>query len=157
MSLKDYLLQNTFELVNSASIEDLNEYLVGNIIGLGALILNGYSYENLIGNITYLSNCKEMGTFDTVVTRHIYIEGYKEKDYGFENHIATPERMICDFIMYPEELSADLWVHNAIIGYIEDDETPNDFHLIYEMLDHFGVDRSLFDKRVEELEEIEEL
>ena len=59
--------------------------------------------------------------------------------------------------MYPEELSADLWVHDAIIGYIEDDETPDDFHLIYEMLDHFGVDRSLFDKRVEELEEIEEL
>lgn len=148
----DYLEEAKMDIVRNIVIPDIDQYRMGRIIGLGAIIFNGYSYENLIGNITYLSVCKNFDGLSTGVARLIYIEDYKEPDFGFENHVTTPERTICDFLMYPEELHADLWIYDAIEGYIDDDETPDDFHLVYEMMEHLGIDKQLLDERLKYLE-----
>ena len=157
MSFVDYLDEVLFDTTGNIKI-DLRQYLVGKIIGLGAVILNGYSYENLEGNISYLCNCKEFdGAFDGVC-RYIYIENYREPDYGYTEGgvIPTPERMICDFFMYPDELNFNLYVWDALIGYQDDDETPDDFSLVFEMFDHFGLDKSKLESAISELDYMRE-
>lgn len=155
MNMLQYLEENRFYIVKDTIIPDVSALYVGHIIGLGAVILNGYSYENLVGNVTYLCNCKELDGVSSAVFRLVYIKDYKEPDFGFqENHVSSPERTICDFLMYPEELQADLWIYDAIEGYIEDDETPDDFHLVYEMMEKLGIDKGLLDERLHDINEM---
>lgn len=144
-------LQNgMFDISRVASL--LYKYVYrGHVIGLGANILNGYSYEPAVGGLTYLSNCPELVGNINGVYQFVYIKDYREPEYGFENCVSTPERTICDFLMYPEELEKDLWVYDAIEGYIEDDETPDNLTEVYNMMDHFGIDRQLLDELLPEL------
>jgi hypothetical protein len=142
-----YLESLMFSTIGKLKL-NMDEYLCGHIIGIGAVILNGYSYEHLIGRLTYLCEDERIDGLCDDVCRYIYIKDYKMPDYGFENCISTPERTICDLLMYPDELDAYLWLGDALEGYLEDDETPNDFHLVYEMMEVLGVDKHLLDKAI---------
>lgn len=156
MSVLDTLDDDVFNVISNYKFDNMEDYLsCGRIIGLGAMILNGYSYENLLGNITYLCCSSELDGVSDGVSSMVYIPNYKEVDTGVScNNFTNPERTICDFLMYPKELDADLWIYEALEGYIEDDETPDDFHLVYEMMGHFGIDKSLLDERLADLEDM---
>lgn len=136
---------NVSDIINNVEIQD-TEIRVGHIIGLGAVILNGFSYHRLEGNVTYLCNCKELDGLSTGTSKMIYIENYREPDFGFDNHVSTPERTICDFLMYPVELKKDLYLLDIIEGYYEE---YGNFDKVYEMLDHFGIPHTEFDEYVE--------
>lgn len=138
-------LMDKFEIASNANLKDEN-IRIGHIIGLGANILNGYSYEHLEGHLTYLCDCRELNNLFNGIATLIFIEGYKEPNFGFENCVSTPERTICDFLMYPEELQKDLWLLDAIEGYYEE---YGNFDKVYEMLDHFGIPHTEFDEYVE--------
>lgn len=127
------------EIMLSGSF-DIDCYICGKIIGKGAVILNGYSYVSIIGNITYLTmDWKEMDEVDLYMTKYLYIPDYKMPDYGFENHITTPERTICDLMMYPEKLRASYWLPEILQGYMEDFETPNNWGKVVESMKILGI------------------
>lgn len=156
LSKGSFIENNFFKAVQNVKI-DLSEYQLGNIIGLGAIILNGYSNEYIIGNLTYLTNIKDLDGLSTGIFKLIYIKDYKEPDFGFNNHVSTPERTVCDFLMYPNELCADLWIYDILEGYLEDEDTPNDWGKVYEMMEHFGIDRCLLEDRLSKLEKMQEV
>lgn len=138
-------LMDKFEIASKATLKEEN-YRVGHIIGLGANILNGYSYEQLEGHLIYLCDCAELHNLTNGISKLVYIENYKEPDFGFENCVSTPERTICDFLMYPKELEKDFWLLDAIEGYYEE---YGNFDKVYEMLNHFGISHTKFDEYVE--------
>lgn len=155
-SYLDYLTKSTFDLVSNCKFDNVLEYFKsGRIIGLGAVILNGYSYENLLGNITYYCNCKELDGLQGIVESYIYLPDYPKLEIGLVegcNH-TNPERTICDFIMYPKRLGLDLWVWDLLEGYQE--EYDDDWSKVYEMMDVFGIPRSKLDELLEILENME--
>lgn len=92
------------------------------IIGIGAVILNGLSYMQPEGNLSILANWEVQNGFDSGLYRYIYVPGYN-RDIGFNNQsgIPTAERAICDLIKYKELFHPELY--SAMSCYL--DETEN--------------------------------
>lgn len=156
MSYLDYIDDSAFDLINNYKFDNPSLFLEhGRIVGLGAVILNGYSYENLLGNVTYYCSCKEFDGLSSGVEKYIYLPDYPKPEMGLVegcNH-TNPERTICDFIMYPKRLGLDLWVWDLLEGYQE--EYDDDWSKVYEMMDVFGIPRSKLDELLEILENME--
>lgn len=109
------------------------------VIGLGALILNGLSYYPIEGNVTILCNYAEQDGFNSGLYKYVYIEGYR-KEIGYEefSSIPSPERAICDFLLYPDKLYNGP-VYEAIQFY-EDDPDLGDLEQIVEMALKLGIE-----------------
>lgn len=132
---------------------DLTSLRYGKVVGLGANIMNGYGQQSLCGNMTFLCSIKELDGLDSGLWRFVYIKDYKDNGIGFYNNgVTTPERTICDFIMYPDELSAGLWVWDALEGY--EDEYNGDWSKVYEMMDILGISRKKLDSLLDDLLEM---
>lgn len=108
------------------------------IIGIGAVILNGLSYISPEGNLTVYANWKEQDGYDSGIYRYIYIPEYN-RDIGFSNKegIPTAERALCDLIRYPKLFSAELY--SAMSWYL--DET-GDLSKLHETAKGLGIPES---------------
>lgn len=108
------------------------------IIGIGAVILNGLSYISPEGNLTIYANWKEQDGYDSGIYRYIYIPEYN-RDIGFSNRegIPTVERALCDLIKYPKLFSSELY--SAMSWYL--DET-NDLSKLYETAKELCIPKS---------------
>lgn len=141
-----------------ASKIDPNEFYKdcrGRVSGIGAVILNGYSTQWLAGNVTFITDSKELDGFYTGYEKYIYIPNY-DRETGYDCFFASPERLICDYLMYPKELNFYQGYWDLLEGYIDDDNTPDNFDKVYDMLGHFGIDRKVFDDTVDRLNNLEE-
>lgn len=156
-SMIEYIEENMFDVIKNYDFSNLNSYLsCGRIIGLGASILNGYSYESLLGGITYYCPCKELDGVSDGVSRLIYLSGYPEIELGVDcDNFTNPERTICDFLMYPEELNADLFLYDLLEGYRDDEDTPDDWNRVYEMMKKLDIPKEKLDERLHDLEDME--
>ncbi len=139
--------------INDESIKNIilcDEIFTGSVvvIGLGALILNGLSYHAVEYNLTVLSSCIEMDGIHSGLFRYEYIEDYN-KFIGYEenSHIPTPERAICNCILYTRWYS---FLGEALQFYIEDDELYNEGKLI-ETAEKLGIPR---ERILDEIEEV---
>ena len=126
------------------------ENFSGKITGLGASILLGYSMEWLWGNVLVVAPSRSIDGLFTGCEKFVYLENY-DRQTGFNEYLPSPERLICDFLMYPEELKFNLYYWDVLEGYIDDDDTPNDFNRVYAMLDFFKIAREKFDGTVRKL------
>lgn len=108
------------------------------IIGLGAVILNGLSYIRPEGNLTILAKWEIQDGFDSGLYRYIYVPEYN-RDIGFINQLGIPtvERALCDLIKYPKLFSAELY--SAMSWYL--DET-DDLSKLYETAKELGIPES---------------
>lgn len=131
------------EFINSISYDKLNCIIQDNkVIGLGATILNGYSTINPFGGLKFLATCEELNGVSSSVFEYIYLSEYNETIGYEDSNISSPERNICDYLMYPKELGADLYLLDALEGY--EDEFGN-FDKVYEMMDKLNIKRSELD------------
>lgn len=151
-------IPNFSGIARNQKIDPLEFYkdFEGRITGLGAVILNGYSWKWLPGNVTIAVPDERLDGFYTGYEKFIYLENY-DRETGYDCCVASPERLICDYLMYPKKLhfSADYW--DLLEGYIEDEDTPDNFDKVYEMLDFFHIEREKFDDTVRRLEQFTEL
>lgn len=92
------------------------------VVGIGALIFNGLSYCLPECNITVLTQDKDADRWFSGMYRYIYIPNYNT-EIGWEEDICipTPERAICDYLLYPEYLTRQE-VYEAIQFYADDDD-----------------------------------
>lgn len=128
------------EMFNTVSKVDfkLSMYKGFTIIGLGAAILNGLSYEPIEGNVTILAPTRDLDGFNSGFARYIYLKDY-DKSVGFENSsISSMERTICDYIKYKDKLS--YWDAYEFIEFY-DDEHDGDFSELYRVAEQMGIDR----------------
>lgn len=116
----------------------------GNISGVGAIILNGYSTVPLAGHLTFITSSEILDGLRDGMRRFIYLPDY-DREIGYPCSIADPERVICDYLMYPDRLHGyrDFW--DLLEGYEEDHK---DFSKVYEMMDLFHLDRKLLDEKI---------
>lgn len=139
MSISEYLDNNMFSIISDMSFS-LDMYKGIKIIGLGAGILNGLSYEPIEGNVTVLSEVPETHKFNSGLCRMYYIEGY-DTSIGFEDsNVASAERVICDYIKYK-----DIFNYYDVFEFIEfyGDEYDWDFSKIYDMAEKLGIEKSV--------------
>lgn len=99
------------------------------VVGLGALILNGLSYHPPEGNITVLTPIKEFDGMRDGIYMYQYIPDY-DTSIGYEDdaHIPTPERAICNCLLYKEIGYHFIW--EAIQFYLEDDELGDEEKIV---------------------------
>ena len=108
------------------------------------MIFHGHSYERLYSHIYVYTPYEWLDGSETNLMKFVYLENYdRSKGYDGKSSIPNAERTICDFLMYPDKLNADLWICDEIRGYLEDHE---DITPIYEMLDYFKIPHSEFEK-----------
>lgn len=99
------------------------------VVGLGALVLNGLSYHQPEGNITVLTPIKEFDGMHDGIYMYQYIPDY-DTTIGYEDnaHIPTPERAICNCLLYKEIGYHFIW--EAIQFYLEDDELGDEEKIV---------------------------
>ncbi len=99
------------------------------VVGLGALILNGLSYHQPEGNITVLTPMKEFDGMRDGIYMYQYIHDY-DTTIGYEDnaHIPTPERAICNCLLYKEIGYHFIW--EAIQFYLEDEELGDEEKIV---------------------------
>lgn len=104
------------------------------IIGLGAVILNGLSYIRPEGNLTILAKWEVQNGFDSGLYRYIYVPEYN-RDVGFINQLGIPtaERAICDLIKYKELFHPELY--SAMSCYLDETEDLSKLYATAKELD----------------------
>lgn len=117
--------------------------LLSNYIPVGntANMIHGYSNSSIRSILQLYTPMKELNNCTTLLRRFIYLPNY-DMTRGIKNNYPTPERTICDFLMYPKELCSDLYLMDAIEGYKEE---FGDFCKVYDMLKDFNIDKKDFD------------
>lgn len=91
------------------------------ILGKTANEVYGFSYPTVGDIIFQVYTPNEL--FSGIVTplrRYIYLKDYNLSEGFTETGMPTAERVICDFLKYPNELGAGLYIADAISGYLED-------------------------------------
>lgn len=99
------------------------------VVGLGALILNGLSYHQPEGMITVLTNCEKFDGMEDGIYVYNYIPDY-DITIGYEedSHIPTPERAICNCLLYKNKWYHYIW--EAIQFYLEDNELGDEEKIV---------------------------
>lgn len=135
---------NNIENVRRLRDVNPNHYFQGKLVGLSATIFHGYSHQHLDHNIWLYTPTEYNKGFETLVVKMKYLEGYDTKT-GYENNycVASSERAICDYLMYPEELETDSWIYDELEGYMVDHE--DDLTKVYEMMDYFKIPHEALD------------
>lgn len=139
MMWKNYVDDRTkFDEVNLINIIEKCFYIVGN----GATILNGYSYHRPIGGLVVYLPIEELSGMDCFAYRTVYLPDYNTT-IGYENsRVSSPERNICDYLMYPDLLEADFYLLDAMEGYYDEFEN---FDKVYEMMEKLNIPREKLD------------
>lgn len=76
--------------------------------------------------------------------RHLFYLPDYNLSIGFDRDMMpSPERVICDFIKYPERLGTSIYIGEALEGYLEDNK---DFSKIYNMLGLLNIPRENFEQ-----------
>lgn len=121
------------------------------IIGLGALITNGLSYEPIAGGLTVLTPFPEFDGFFSGEYLYQYIEGYNT-EIGFEDGsgVPTPERALCDCMMYDRW---NIYLYEGLISYMQDAEMYNKEKLI-ETAAALGISRERVEEELKDAESI---
>lgn len=106
---------NNFKLTDSL----LNGFT---IVGIGSLVYNGLSYSPIECCTSILCFSEEDHGWHSGIFRYIYLPDY-DKSVGYEENssIPSPERAICDYLLYPTILPK-AEVYSAIQLYEEDEE-----------------------------------
>lgn len=127
------------------SINSVLNYISANykVIGLGATILNGYSYIPCTCGLPIYTDVKELDGFSSLFRKMVYLENYNTSIGYEDSNISSPERNICDYLMYPKELGANLYLLDALEGY--EDEFGN-FDKVYEMMNELNIPKDKLDK-----------
>lgn len=127
------------------SMEKVINFLSNNykVVGLGATILNGYSYVPCTCGLTIYTPVPELDGMSCIFRRMIYLEGYNTEIGYEESNISSPERNICDYLMYPEKLGAGSYLLDAMEGY---EEEFGNFDKVYEMMEKFNIPREKLDE-----------
>lgn len=108
------------------------------VVGIGALIFNGLSYCLPECNITVLTQDKDADGWFSGIYRYIYIPNYDMSiGWSEDSCVPTPERAICDYLLYPEYLIR-YEVYESIIFYADDDEL-GDFEEIVKTGQALGI------------------
>lgn len=110
-------------------------------VGDTANVLNGYSYANLRNGFQVYTPNKDLDNLVTSIRRFIYLPDYNTK-IGIDHNIPSPERVICDFLMYPDKLSSSLYLLDAMEGYVEE---YGNFDKVYEMMSLFNIPKEKLD------------
>lgn len=99
------------------------------VVGLGALILNGLSYHQPEGMITVLTSMKNFDGLEDGIYVYHYIPDY-DTVVGYEDdpHIPSPERAICNCLLYKDKWYHFIW--EALQFYLEDKDLCNEEKLI---------------------------
>lgn len=121
-------------VINGAKIsyEKLIGILLNDIpVSDTANFINGYSYTNISNGIKIYTPVKALHNTITPLRRFIYLPNYNT-ELGIIKNIPSKERVICDFLMYPKELSANLYLLDALEGY---EEEFGSFDNIYALMD----------------------
>lgn len=111
--------------------------------------LYGWSYPVYGGSraIIYTGN-RDLDDLTTPLRILKYLENYNTK-IGFNaNGFPLAERVICDYLLYPRELGADLWLCEALEGYIEDNE---DFSKVVEMAKSLNASIDLLNSYIDSM------
>lgn len=111
--------------------------------------LYGWSYPVYGGSraIVYTGN-KDLDGLTTPLRILKYLENYNTK-LGFNtNGFPLAERVICDYLLYPKELGADIWLCEALEGYIEDND---DFSKVVEMANSLNVSIDLLNSYIDSM------
>ena len=118
------------------------------VVGLGALILNGLSYYPIEGNLTILSPSSSWDCVSSGLYEYEYLEGY-DRVIGYEenSHIPTPERAICNCILYDRW---GLYLVEALQFYMENEELYN-LEKLLETANKLGISSEII---LNELEEV---
>lgn len=133
-NLKDISVCNDYWLDRISSFSS--------IIGETAAIYNGYSYGDPNNTMLCRTNVRWLNGFFTGLRRFVYLENYDDVK-GIYNGFPSKERTICDFLMYPKELGAELYLIDTLNGYSE--ENDGDFSKVYEMMAELGIERGKLD------------
>lgn len=122
------------------------------VIGLGAVIANGLSYQPIAGNLTILCKSRKLDGFFSGLYLYRYIKDYNT-DVGFENGVGvpTPERAICDCILYDEW---NLYLYEALTFYIQDDSLYNKRDLINTAVS-LGISKERIEEEISDVLEME--
>lgn len=113
------------------------------ILGRTANEVYGYSYS-IVGNTIFqvYTPHKSFNGFITPLRRYIYLPDYNISDGFTEMGMPTPERVICDFLKYPNELGAGIYIADAITGYLED---GGDLKNVKSLMSILNIDESKLD------------
>lgn len=137
MRNNSYFYQFINETVKNTQIKE-DMFTNVQIIGIGAVILNGLSYMRPEGNLTILAKWEVQDGFDSGLYRYIYVPEYN-RDIGFTNQLGIPtaERALCDLIKYKELFHPELY--SAMSWYI--DEADN-LSKLYKTAKELGISES---------------
>lgn len=113
-------------------------------VGICAAIMNGFTTEWLNTHLVFYIDCRELGNMDIGTMKFVYLP-----DYRPEGNVPSPEKCICDFIKYPEELNASRWLYLTMRDYEEDYETPDNWDLVYKKAEEMGIPKEDMDKHME--------
>lgn len=119
------------------------------VVGLGALITNGLSYEPIAGGLTVLSPYPEFDGFFSGEYLYQYIEGYNT-DIGFKggSGVPTPERALCDCMIYDRW---NIYLYEGLMSYIQDREMYNKEKLIG-TAEALGISRARVEEELKDAE-----
>lgn len=132
------------------SAEAMLKYTIKNykVVGLGASILNGYSYAPYTCCLPVYTPVKDMNDIRGFFFRFVYLEDYNEEIGYEEGNIPSPERTICDYLMYPKELHAYLYLVETLEGY---EEEYNNFDRVYEMMKLFNIPKDFLSPYINDM------
>lgn len=123
---------------------------VSSVVGETATIYNGYSYGDPNNTMLCRTNVRWLNGYFTGLRRFIYLANYNTV-IGINGGFPNSERTICDFLMYPKELGAGVYMPDIMEGYNE--ENDGDFSKVYDMMAELGIERSKLDYWLEHLDE----
>lgn len=143
-------------LTSTKKLPEISEGLIsfvmrnGIVVGFWATVLNGYSYPCFEAPLTVVTDDSFFRDYQDVVVNYVYIPSYN-KSVGIVDGLTSSERTICDFLMYPKELGAGVYMPDIMEGYNE--ENSGDFSKVYDMMAELGIERCKLDYWLEHLDE----
>lgn len=112
------------------------------VVGCSAVSLLGYSSINVNYGINVYTPLKEFNGFVTKLRKFIYLPNY-DINVSRLGSLPTKEKVVCDFLMYPKELSADLYMLDALEGYYEE---FGNFDKVYELMKELNIPNEKLDE-----------
>lgn len=67
----------------------------------------------------------------TSLRKFIFLENYNTTDGFLNSGLPTAERVICDYLSFPDKLSANMYLCEALEGYLEE---HSDFSKVYNLM-----------------------
>ena len=109
------------------------------ILGRSANEIHGWTYPIAGGSkISVYTSCEARDGLVTCLRRFIFLDNYNTKNGFLISGLPTAERVICDYLSYPDRLCADMYLCEALEGYIEEHEN---FSAVYDLMQILKIDK----------------